>query len=401
MEPQLRIGLASLTKWAFDGVDLQPLRSQLITRCALDPNAQGAFMDLSVIDQLQGQRDQGLHWQARALEHQRLFSTGQPQSAQRRLLVFARPGDMGGNTPVEFLLQGAGFEVMTYYPRFDAPQVPLPDHDIAFCAAPADGPGAAQWFADLRRLARNTGTRILNLPEAPVNLDRDGLVGIFPFVPGLRVPKSLRLDRAEVMGLADDAAHFPFLLRPTGSHAGAGLARIDSVDALASYLAGSREDSFFVTEYVDYATPADGLYRKYRIVFVDGCAYPCHMAIADRWDIWYLNAEMDQAPEKRAEEAAFMADFTSDFAARHRGALAAIGDGLGLAYFGIDCAEDAQGNLVLFEADNALIVHDMDCETVFPYKTKHMHRIFEAFETMLQRRCTSGDPAQSTAFDPH
>ena len=43
--------------------------------------------------------------------------------------------------------------------------------------------------------------------------------------------------------------------------------------------------------------------------------------------------------------------------------------------------------LVVFEADNALIVHNMDCAMTFPYKQKHMQAIFSAFEAMLVRRC--------------
>jgi len=42
---------------------------------------------------------------------------------------------------------------------------------------------------------------------------------------------------------------------------------------------------------------------------------------------------------------------------------------------------------VVFEADNALIVHDMDSEVIFPYKQKHMRRIFAAFESMLLSNC--------------
>ncbi len=58
------------------------------------------------------------------------------------------------------------------------------------------------------------------------------------------------------------------------------------------------------------------------VAIVDGKPYACHMAIADRWDIWYLNAYMAFSEEKRAEEAAFMRDFDVAFAARHRDALA-------------------------------------------------------------------------------
>ncbi len=132
---------------------------------------------------------------------------------------------------------------------------------------------------------------------------------------------------------------FPIIIRPRGSHAGVGLARVDDGAMLERYLADRPEQEFFVARFVDYAG-GDGLFRKYRIVFVDGRAFACHMAIADRWDIWYLNAGMAFSAEKRREEESFMRDFDRDFAVRHGSALAAIAERVGLDYFTIDCAEN-------------------------------------------------------------
>jgi glutathione synthase/RimK-type ligase-like ATP-grasp enzyme len=182
---------------------------------------------------------------------------------------------------------------------------------------------------------------------------------------------------------------FPIIIRPRGSHAGAGLARIDDDGALGRYLAQRTEQEFFVARFVDYAGD-DGLYRKYRIVFVDGRAYACHMAIADRWDIWYLNAGMAFSESKRREEADFMRDFDGGFAVRHQRAFAALIDRIGLDYFTLDCAENRRGELLVFEADNTAVVHNMDSPELFPYKAPQMRAIFEAFASMLYRRARHG-----------
>ena len=188
-------------------------------------------------------------------------------------------------------------------------------------------------------------------------------------------------------GLADLAAElkFPIIIRPRGSHAGVGLARIDDGTRLEVYLSGRPEQEFFVARFVDYAN-ADGLFRKYRIVFVEGRPYACHMAIADHWDIWYVNAGMAFSASKRLEEERFMRDFDIDFAPRHRGTLAGIAERVGLDYFTIDCAENRNGALLMFEADNTAIVHNMDSPLVFPYKAPQMRKIFDAFAAMLHRR---------------
>jgi hypothetical protein len=41
------------------------------------------------------------------------------------------------------------------------------------------------------------------------------------------------------------------------------------------------------------------------------------------------------------------------------------------------------GRLLVFEADVAMIVHDMDSELVFPYKKPAMRKLFRAFHDAL------------------
>jgi hypothetical protein len=63
---------------------------------------------------------------------------------------------------------------------------------------------------------------------------------------------------------------------------------------------------------------------------------------------------------------------------------------VGLDYFTIDCAENKRGELLVFEADNTAVVHNMDSPEVFPYKPPQMRAIFQAFAAMLYRRARDG-----------
>ncbi|MBC7477840.1 MAG: hypothetical protein H7317_07060, partial [Pseudorhodobacter sp.] len=72
------------------------------------------------------------------------------------------------------------------------------------------------------------------------------------------------------------------------------------------------------------------------------------------------------------------ADFPS-FATRHQTAFQALHRHIPLDYFGIDCAEAPDGRLLVFEVDTAMIVHDMDDPTLFPYKPAAMRGLFDAF----------------------
>jgi len=59
---------------------------------------------------------------------------------------------------------------------------------------------------------------------------------------------------------------------------------------------------------------------------------------------------------------------------------------VGLDYFTLDCAETKNGELLVFEADNTAVVHNMDSPELFPYKPPQMRRIFAAFVDMLRAR---------------
>ncbi|MBS0531097.1 MAG: hypothetical protein JSS22_17150 [Proteobacteria bacterium] len=388
-----RIGFAKLAKLAFDGCDLQPLLQETLRKIGEGTASAGETIDLSVIAQLLGNKQAGLDIQAQVLSFQRLFrSPCVSANPSLRVLALAAAMDVGGNTPIEFLIEDFDIELTTLYVVPGTPLSPLPDHDVAIVVA-SDSAECRDALKEMAQFASRWPRPLLNAPHRVGNLDRDKLCRLLKGVPGLQIPDTLVASRVLLEGLASAAVAlsdiatdlaFPLIVRPRGSHAGVGLAKLDDPAALAGYLAERTEQDFFISPFVDYSD-TDKLFRKYRIAFVDGHPFAGHMAIADRWDIWYLNAGMAFDMDKRREEEEFMRDFETGFALRHRDALRAISDRVGLDYFTIDCAENKRGELLLFEADNTAVVHNMDSPDVFPYKPPHMRMIFEAFARMLAK----------------
>jgi hypothetical protein len=390
-----RVGMARLAKLAFDGSDLRPIWADVSARL-LDGEADaGEAIDLSLIAQLLGHKQTGLSIQHEVLASHRLFrlpclSTNPPM----RVLALAAATDMGSNTPIEFLLEESGIELMVLYVIAEAElPVPLPDHDIAIVIA-SDSDDCRDALRKIAAAAPRWPRPMLNPPNRICNLDRDKLHRLLAGIDGLVIPATIPFARqqlsqgarsAETLEQLDQNLAFPVIIRPRGSHAGVGLAKVDDMAAMRRYLEGSQAQEFFVSRFVDYSGD-DGLFRKYRIVFVEGQPYACHMAVAGRWDIWYLNAGMSGDAGKRLEEETFMATFDIGFGRRHRTALAAMAARIGLDYFLVDCAETKDGSLLIFEADNTAVVHNMDPPTVFPYKPPQMRKIFDAFAAMLERR---------------
>jgi hypothetical protein len=388
-----RIGMARLAKMAFDGQDLRPLWRALIGRLHDGTVEAGEALDLSLIAQLLGDKPMGLSLQHEVLKSHRLFRSPCASNNPRlRVLALAAPTDMGSNTPIEFLLEESAITLMVLYvvPGVELP-VPLPDHDVAIVIA-SDSEDCHDALCKIDAAAPRWPRPLLNPPALVCGLDRDKLHRLLDGIEGLTIPATLVVTRERLEDvtraadmLADIAADlaFPVIVRPRGSHAGNGLAKIDDSAALARYLDQHEGELFFISRFVDYAS-ADGLFRKYRVVFVDGMPYACHMAIAERWDIWYLNAGMMESAAKRLEEETFMRTFDIGFGRRHQSALTAMADRIGLDYFTVDCAETKDGSLLIFEADNTAVVHNMDSPDLFPYKPPQMRKVFEAFVAMLE-----------------
>jgi hypothetical protein len=372
---------------AFQGADLRPLWSELMGRVTGDAEGAGIAMDLAVIAQILGDKPGGLAIQRDFLQLHQLFSGGrQPSSSSLRVLALATASDMGANTPIEFLIQGQDISVATLYLGPDVPcPAHIPAHDVAIVVAPGSEDGAHALDV-AEQMTPQWPVPILNCPARVRDLERDRLYHNLRGVEGLEIPPTLRVDRDGLTGRT--GLDFPLIIRPVGSHAGAGLAKVDRAAALADYLKQRSEDHFFISPYVDYAS-ADGAFRKYRIAMIDGRAFPVHMAIAAEWKVWYLNADMAVSAAHRIEEARFMELFDEQFAARHGEALAQLTDRVGLDYVLLDCAETRDGRLLIFEADHCAVVHDMDPVNVYPYKPASMRKLFDAFGAMLRRRAAT------------
>jgi hypothetical protein len=178
-------------------------------------------------------------------------------------------------------------------------------------------------------------------------------------------------------------------VRPIDSHGGKGLVKVDGLEALSAYLSEAFDDEFYISRFIDYSSP-DGQFRKYRITFIDGVFFPSHLAISSHWMIHYFNAGMTESADKRREEEAFFAQFDTGFGKRHLKAFNAINASIGLDFLSIDCAETSSGDLLVFEVDNAAIVHALDDPEMFPYKPPAMQKLFDAFRGLLESKARGG-----------
>src|ERR1039457_4192908 len=326
-QPPAPLCLAHLFKTAFDGGDLKPLRDQILAQSYSDcVDAAAALISLSTIEQLLGDKPSGLARQLEALSLHRLYRSSWPASPSAlRVLAFKAAGDVSTNTPIEFLLEGSDVVLYSLYVVPGKPLPTVPEHDIAiFTVGESDGDRPV--MREVESLIHAWPCPVLNRPARAFRLSREGLYGLLRGIPGLAMAATARIDRADFeklgrgllpLGQFLEETDFPLIARPIGSHAGLGLVKLDDRVAIAGYLAGQPDAAaFFLSPYIDYRS-ADGQFRKYRLVWVDGQPYPHHMAIADQWKVWYYNVDMAGSPAKRAEEAQFMACSDGSLLCRH------------------------------------------------------------------------------------
>src|ERR1700688_874147 len=408
-QPPVPIGNSKLATMALGGADLAPVWNGLVGRVNADPNDAAAFLDLATIAYIQGRPDDGALLRARAFKLTRIFRQPSATGATEvnRVLAFMSPGHYLANMPIEFLLEGSSVSLDMVYavPGLPLPKL-LPDHDVAFVAV-AESDENQSLLRELAVFLHCWPRPVINRPERIARLTRDGTWSLLKSAPGLVIPIHARIDRATlkkagfgqllIETVLEDRT-FPIIARPLDSHLGDGLCKLDDAAAIQTYLQERPEPEFYIAPFIDYRQQ-DGFYRKYRVALVDGLPYAVHMGISSHWMINYVNADMKESAEKRAEEARFMANFDHDFAVRHASAFRAIADRTDLEYLPFDCGETSDGKLLLFELGTNMIVHAMDPPDIFSYKQPQMEKVFGAFQAMLRKRGRHNGPHPVVQLD--
>lgn len=347
------------------------------------PDDLGAHAAMYELEQIDGNIPKALHHQRRVLQQKTIFTHHAP-AEQRRLLALMAPGDWQANVPVDFLIDRRTttlHKLFVLSPEQSGSEA-IPQADAVFVAI-GESDEAVEALALAGALVRRAGLPCINDPRKILATGRVQIANALACIANVHAPRTARV-RREHLAAGRVRMAFPLVVRPVGSQAGRGLARIDGPEELQSYVERSDAQSFYVMPFVDFRSP-DGYYRKYRIIVVDGVPHAYHLAISPEWMIHYYNAPMRETPWMREEEAYFLSHFEDVFGPRLQQAFREIAQAIGLEYFGIDCSIDNEGRLLVFEADPAMIVHAGDEPELFAYKNPHAQRIFDAFQNLIDR----------------
>jgi len=326
----------------------------------------------------------------RRLGELRPVSTWQSKQRPADFSVLAVTSPGVANTPPDFLFANAAHDshFFALLPAVEPDEDLLRGYGDIVVNLISDADQAGDILAAAAGLIDRLGKPVLNHPRNILNTDRQTVATRLSGIASCHVPKTIRVIR-ETLGTPDSTAalerlgfSFPFLLRAAGSHGGEAFERVGGTLDVEKFVAASTTDAIYVTSYVDYRS-ADGYYRKYRFFLTDDDILPYHLAVGEQWKVHHYTTSMDRHVWMQDEEKAFLGDPKSVFSPAHYAAMSKIRAAVGLDFFGIDCALDRDGNLLVFEVNASVLIHNDNAD--FAYKGPACIRIKRAFEAMLSR----------------
>ncbi len=344
---------------------------------AVDPAGVNAHQHLAAVLARRGQAAAAAAHREAAYRRQNLFVEPALRPAPTALVLLTAED---GNIPIRFLLGRDRYTVLKWMIEYAAPGQPasLPRHDVVLNAVgEPEAPGATH--AAVERFRQTCGAKFLNRPDRVARTSRTALPGLLGDLPDVVVPPVARWRAGE----PPPEMAFPLLVRPVGAHGGTGLVRVASSTQFAEAVRGLAACD--VTAFVEFAS-ADGLFRKYRTIFIDRRPLPYHLAIGADWLVHYFSADMLDHADRQAEELRFLNDPATALGARGMAALSAIGARLDLDYGGIDFSLLPDGRVLVFEANATMVVHPETPGGPLDYKNPAVAAIFAAFDRMAVKR---------------
>jgi glutathione synthase/RimK-type ligase-like ATP-grasp enzyme len=296
----------------------------------------------------------------------------------------------GGNIPTASFLDDCIFLTSVVVTDHLDPSVALPPHQLIFNAiGDADLCEPALEAAVL--LIARTSAPVINDPRAVMKTGRISNAIRLGAVPGVVTPRTIAIARDILAGqggadaIAEHQFTFPLLLRSPGYHTGRNFIIVENAAELSAAAAGLPGSDLLVIEYLD-ARGTDGSARKYRVMMIGGKIYPLHLAISRDWKVHYFTSDMADKPDHRLEEAAFLADMPAVLGDKAYHALEGIRDALGLDYAGIDFGLNADGDLLLFEANATMVIAVPDNDERWAYRRTAITKILDAVVAMIRQK---------------
>jgi glutathione synthase/RimK-type ligase-like ATP-grasp enzyme len=237
---------------------------------------------------------------------------------------------------------------------------------------------------NLRKFVRGYRARVINRPETVLQSTRDLVARKLAGIPGLIVPRVLRLrsGKAAVQLVERAGLRFPMIVRRVGTHTGRIVGRFDDIDALRA--ASIERGEHLATEFIDFRSP-DGLCRKYRVFFLGERRVFRHALVSEHWNVHASDRQrlMADRPNLIAAEEAMFETPEGAFTDEVQRVLSAVRERMPLDFFGMDFGIAQDGHVVLFEANATMNFFPLSSDPSFAYLARCVEPARSAFYELL------------------
>jgi len=352
----------------------------------LNPDLANAHQGLASISHRLGLEDESCHHRDMGFGKQSL-STLAYRGRGKPLQLLVLGSALEGNIPWRFLIDSEVFQTTIIAVEYFDRRLPLPLHQLIINAI-GDADLCQHGLEIANQLITKSRAPVINRPEAVLQTGRLMNARRLGILPGVIAPRMTLVEKTDIISgqaleiLAHKEFTFPLLLRAPGFHGGNYFVCVDAPDALNSAAEDMPAESLLVIQFID-SRSQDGLFRKYRVMSINGSFYPIHMAISSQWKVHYVTSDMGKNAEYRNEEAAFLNDFCAFLGPTAITVLGRINQALGLDYCGIDFGIDKNGNILLYEANATMVFNPPTQEKRWDYKRVAIENALAATKRMF------------------
>lgn len=351
-----------------------------------------AYETLARIARLKGDHHLSADYLRKAFADANMFKVA-PMETPFPLVVLV--SQHAGNVPLTHILPVEQFGRVLWYMEYAGlEQIDALPHDALIFNAIGEPDSSKAALDTSLEICSHLSARVLNRPERVLATRRDQLSKTLGQIPDLQVPQTIRCPGSSLTRtflserFQDDADHLDILVRPSGSHVGAGLKRYTSLQGFTDHAADEAE-AYYVSRFWD-GRDQEGFFRSYRVICIDRKVYPYHLAIGSNWMVHRHSTDMSQRPDHVIEELQFLRDPADAIGPRAWKALETAAAQLDLDFVGIDFGLTPSGEVVVFEANATMLVRPEPEDGVFAEKAEYISRIINAFQDHLRRRSQTG-----------
>ena len=350
----------------------------------LNPELAEMHRGLAVIFQRIGNEEKSLYHRNIGFKNKPLFSLsylGRGNPASLLILTSSREG----NIPWRLLVDRNVFDTtIITVEYFDSP---LPPHHLIFNTI-GDADLCQDELVKANRFLEQVTTPVINHSNAVLHTGRLTNTRRLGMLAGVTSPQMALISKTDFYAkqapdiLTKHALSYPILLRSPGFHGGNYFLQVNSLRELNCAFHELPGENLLAIEFLD-SRNGDALFRKFRVMSINGILYPLHMAISSDWNVHYFSSDMETNELYRKEEESFLNDFYAYLQPRTIEALKLITLTIALDYCGIDFGIGKNGDVLLYEANPTMAIIPPPHEKKWAYRRTAIKNALNATRNML------------------